>query len=47
MSARRAVSKIIPTGWHRDHARKALRQMVTLRAVKMPRRRREPIYGEP
>ena len=34
------------TGWHRDHARKALRQALTLRVVKASRRRREPIYGE-
>src|SRR5680860_726173 len=34
------------TGWHRDHARKALRQALVLRVVKAPRRLREPIYGE-
>jgi hypothetical protein len=35
------------TGWHRDHARKALRHALTLRVVRTPRRRREPVYGEP
>src|SRR5664279_3409773 len=35
------------TGWHRDHARKALRQALVLRVVKAPRRLREPIYDEP
>ena len=34
------------TGWHRDHARKALRHALTLRVVRTPRRRREPVYGE-
>src|SRR5664279_2142524 len=35
------------TGWHRDHARKALRQALLLRVVKVSRRLREPIYDEP
>src|SRR5664279_3081270 len=35
------------TGWHRDHARKALRQALVLRVVKAPRRLREPIYDGP
>ncbi|MDQ0821025.1 hypothetical protein QFZ79_003397 [Arthrobacter sp. V4I6] len=33
-------------GWHRDHARKALRQSLVLRKVR-PRSPRPPIYGEP
>lgn len=34
------------TGWHRDHARKALRQALVLKVVK-PRTPRPPLYGEP
>jgi len=34
------------TGWHRDHARKALRRALVLRPVK-PRKSRLPLYGEP
>ncbi len=34
------------TGWHRDHARKALRLALVLRPVK-PRPPRPPTYGEP
>jgi transposase InsO family protein len=34
------------TGWHRDHARKALRKAVVLRPVR-PRAPRPPLYGEP
>src|SRR5680860_162965 len=51
--ADRGAKKIIleelcaTTGWHRDHARKALRQALLLRVVKAPRRLREPIYDEP
>jgi transposase InsO family protein len=33
------------TGWHRNHARKVLKQALTLRAVK-PRPPRPPLYGE-
>src|SRR5664279_622443 len=33
------------TGWHRDHARKALRRALVLKAVK-PRAPRAPSYGE-
>ena len=33
------------TGWHRDHARKALRQALTPRVVR-PRRPRPPVYGQ-
>jgi hypothetical protein len=33
-------------GWHRNHARKALTQALTIRAVK-PRPPRPPLYGEP
>jgi hypothetical protein len=33
------------TGWHRDHARKALRAALTPRVVR-PRRPRPPVYGE-
>ena len=34
------------TGWHRDHARKALRTTGTVRPVK-PRPARQPVYPEP
>jgi hypothetical protein len=34
------------TGWHRDHARKALRQAGVRRPVPGPRRPRPPVYGE-
>lgn len=34
------------TGWHRDHAREALRQALVLKTVK-PRTPRPPLYGEP
>ncbi len=34
------------TGWHRDHARKALRKALGPRRVARPRRRRPPTYGE-
>jgi len=34
------------TGWHRDHARKALRQALVLKSVR-PRLPRPPLYGEP
>ena len=33
------------TGWHRDHARKAWRQALVLKAVK-PRSPRPPLYGK-
>lgn len=33
------------TGWHRDHARKALREAGKVRVVR-PRRARPPVYGE-
>src|SRR5665811_1997930 len=33
------------TGWHRDHARRALRQALVLKAVKV-RKPRPPSYGE-
>src|SRR5699024_3390561 len=33
------------TGWHRDHARKALRQALVLKPVK-PRAPRPPTYGD-
>ncbi|NMM24549.1 MAG: integrase, partial [Phycicoccus sp.] len=34
------------TGWHRDHARKALRRALGPRRVLAPRKRRAPTYGE-
>ncbi len=34
------------TGWHRDHARKALRNALTL-TIARPRTPRPPLYGEP
>ena len=34
------------TGWHRDHARKALRLALVLKPVR-PRAPRPPLYGEP
>lgn len=34
------------TGWHRDHARKALRQALRPRPAPRPRRPRPPVYGE-
>jgi len=33
------------TGWHRDHARKALREVMNVRIVR-ERKARPPIYGE-
>jgi hypothetical protein len=37
----------VTTGWHRDHARKALRSALVLRPVTAPRKPRAPLYGEP
>ena len=34
------------TGWHRDHARKALRRALVLKVAR-PRAPRPPLYGEP
>ena len=34
------------TGWHRDHARKALRAALGPRRVSRPRKPRPPTYGE-
>jgi len=34
------------TGWHRDHARKALREALRPRRVQRARRLRAPTYGE-
>ena len=34
------------TGWHRDHARKALRQAGVRRPAPRPRPPRRPVYGE-
>jgi hypothetical protein len=34
------------TGWHRDHARKALRASLGPRRVPAPRKARAPLYGE-
>ena len=34
------------TGWHRDHARKALREALGPRRVPAPRKARAPLYGE-
>ena len=34
------------TGWHRDHARKALREALGPRRVPVPRKARPPTYGE-
>lgn len=34
------------TGWHRDHARKTLRQALGLPPVATPRKPRTPVYGE-
>lgn len=33
------------TGWHRDHARKALRAALTRKPVTQQRKTREPVYG--
>ena len=34
------------TGWHRDHARKALREALGPRREPAPRKARPPTYGE-
>jgi len=34
------------TGWHRDHARKALRGALGPRRTPAPRKARPPLYGE-
>jgi hypothetical protein len=34
------------TGWHRDHARKALRTALTPKPVAQQRKPRQPVYGE-
>lgn len=34
------------TGWHRDHARKALRQALGPKLIASPRRPRPPTHGE-
>jgi hypothetical protein len=36
---------VVLTGWHRDHARKALRQVTTVRSA-TPRATREPTYSD-
>src|SRR3989337_2864838 len=34
------------TGWHRDHARKALRAVVASKPVVRERKPRDPVYGD-